>query len=101
MRITPQHYIERFLYLTLLSVFVISSISIIILMNAIHQNQQNLINICQSANELRGTEKKLWDYILQLPPQRVLTPEEKQRQDKVVIEFRIYLDNAFAQRKCE
>jgi hypothetical protein len=51
---------------------------------------------CQTTNEARANNKKLWDYLLDLPP---ATPRTSV-QDEQLDSFRAYVGRTFAPRDC-
>lgn len=59
-------------------------------------NRSALMRSCNITNEGRANNKKLWDYILKLPPSQERTPDQEKRLD----EFRAFVDKTFAQRDC-
>lgn len=63
----------------------------------IERNRDILVNNCVVGNEFRATEKSFWEYILTIPPDQPVTPQQQQRIDA----FKVKLDETFAQRPCE
>lgn len=91
-----QSTVEKILYLILLLVFTVGTV---IGYNALQESkrtQEVLTNNCHLGNEFRETEKSLWEYILNLPPEKPRTPKQQKRVD----EFKIFLDEKFMTRDC-
>lgn len=59
-------------------------------------NKEAVIANCETANESRANQLKLWQYVFDIPPTVPRTPE----QDKRVGEFKVFIDKTFAQRNC-
>lgn len=59
-------------------------------------NQDAIMRSCEVANEGRANNKALWNYLLSLPPETPLTPEQQTR----VTDFQKFIDKTFAPRDC-
>lgn len=59
-------------------------------------NQKALVASCNAGNEFRKSNLVLWQYILNIPTDRVPTPEQTQRTQN----FQAFLDKTFALRDC-
>lgn len=101
MKILLQTYVERFLYLALLVVFLGSAYSTYAIFNITQVNKQNIVVICESSNRVRVAERQLWDYILTLPPSQSLNEEQKIEREQRIKEFITFLDSTFALEKCK
>lgn len=51
---------------------------------------------CQASNEARANNKKLWEYLLALPP----TSPRTEKQVRQIADFRAFVDKTFAPRDC-
>lgn len=61
-----------------------------------HSNKAALMQNCETANDSRKSQRKLWGYILAVPPSQPRSPEQELR----VQEFKEFVDNTFAPRDC-
>lgn len=94
--IVKQSVIEKFLYFILLLVVTLSvGLGLYYYQNAQHTHSI-LVAGCESGNEFRRENKTLWRYILDIPPEEPLTPEEQKTRD----DFTKFLDETFAERDC-
>lgn len=59
-------------------------------------NKQALLRNCETGNEARANNKKLWGYILSIPSTDPSTPER----DKRIADFKQFIDTTFAPRDC-
>lgn len=59
-------------------------------------NSAAIVRSCEVGNESRANNKKLWEYILGLPPTSAPSVERDQR----IAEFKAFVDKTFAQRDC-
>lgn len=55
-----------------------------------------IIRNCETSNEARANNKKLWDYIINLPPTQPPTSEQQKR----IADFKKFIDMTFAPRDC-
>lgn len=60
---------------------------------SVHRQQ---VVICESGNEGRALNVKLWTYVLSIPPPQSRTHEQEKR----VAEFKVFLTKTFAPRDC-
>lgn len=63
-------------------------------------NRDAIRRNCETSNESRAKNKQLWTYILSLPPSNngeQSTPDQQKRVD----DFKVFLNDTFAQRNCE
>lgn len=60
-------------------------------------NKEAVILNCETANDSREAQRKLWAYVIALPPQQTRTPEQQQR----VEEFQVFVDKTFKPRDCQ
>lgn len=56
--------------------------------------------VCSAANDLRASERQLWNFILTLPPPPNETPADKARRLQQTESFRAYVKKHFAPRHC-
>ncbi len=59
-------------------------------------NSAAIVRSCESTNESRANNKKLWDYILALPPRTERTPAQTEQ----LADFQAFVDKTFAPRNC-
>lgn len=59
-------------------------------------NRDAIVRSCETTNEGRANNKKLWVYILGLSPSQQRTPEQTRSLDK----FRAFVDETFAPKDC-
>lgn len=62
--------------------------------------QTQAYNQCLASNDSRHTQLQLWEFILALPPDPNLTPEQRQRQQVESARFRRYVQKKLAPRDC-
>lgn len=60
------------------------------------RNKNNIVASCNSGNEFRKSNLKLWEYILAIPPASDQTAEQKQKVD----EFEDFVNQTFKLRDC-
>ena len=60
------------------------------------RTSENLRAACASANDSRAAERKLWGYILALPPQRPPTAQDL----RVREQFKAFIAETFAPQDC-
>lgn len=60
-------------------------------------NKEAVILNCETANDSRDAQRKLWAYVIALPPQQPRSPEQQQR----VEEFQVFVDKTFKPRDCQ
>ena len=60
-------------------------------------NSAALQRTCESTNEARANNKKLWDYLFAQPPAPDQTPE----QAAAIAQFKVFVDKTFAPRDCD
>lgn len=87
-------------YVGAIVLFVIGVSLAFLLIDYTKQNRETLVQICESSNQLRTAERKLWDYILTLPPSPSLNEEQKVQREKNIADFVKFLDANFALRDC-
>ncbi len=91
-----QSTVEKLLYLLLglvITVVVVFAFNVSV---RTKRNHDLLVSGCSSGNEFRVAEKKLWGYILGIPPSKPLTKAQQQQ----VNDFKVFLDKTFAERDC-
>lgn len=91
-----QSTVERAAYLALLLVFVLAIAGATYNLNQNKSIREILVANCQSANEFRTDQLKLWSYILNVTPEEPPTPEEQ----KVRQDFTVFLNKTFELRDC-
>jgi len=67
-----------------------------IIQDKLIRNQNNIVASCNSGNEFRKSNLKLWEYILAIPPSPNQTPEQKQKVD----DFEKFVNQTFKLRDC-
>lgn len=60
------------------------------------RNRERQISTCVSTNEARANNKRLWDYLLKLPP----TTPRTDAQVEQLAAFKAFVDQTFAPRDC-
>jgi hypothetical protein len=67
----------------------------------VQNSKKTLVANCELGNEFRTTEAALWNHLLSIEPVRSdYTPDQLKARDKIITEFRKYLDTTFAPRDC-
>lgn len=65
-----------------------------------NRNTVNAVDACKTANKARQTSSDLWNYILTLPPTRVLTPAEQAAINVQTAGLRARIATTYAQQDC-